>query len=360
MAKLKDRNRLKTIQAGINIFADEAILIAKPENRIYASGFTGSFAFLVITQNTGYLLTDFRYIEQAKEQTEGFYVLNCGADLPASLKQILPEEKISALLFEEDYITYAQYQSWQGSLQPLKLKPAEGIIEKLRIIKDENEIKLLKKAAAIADSSFNKIIDIIKPGLKEVEVALELEYQMRSLGASGPSFETIVASGLRSSLPHGVASQKTLQAGDLVLFDFGATYRGYHSDMTRTVVLGKATEEQKKLYKAVLDAQLRSLETVKPGISCHDLDNTAREYLALLGYGSYFGHSLGHGVGLAIHENPRVSPNSGDILQPGMVITIEPGVYINDIGGVRIEDLVAVTAEGYCNLTRTSKGLLEI
>jgi Xaa-Pro aminopeptidase len=353
-------NRLSILQTKLLSFEGQALLITKPENRFYLSGFTGSSAFLVVTAEASFILTDFRYIQQAKEEALAYQVIDYDSDFTTNLKNILREEKIKTLLFEEDYITYSQYLSWQNDLRPIELKPAGNIVEQLRVVKDEQEIELLRKAADIAHHSFNNILSYIKPGVRESEVALELEYQMRKLGATGPSFEIIIASGYRSKLPHGVASEKTLEIGDLILFDFGAVYQGYHSDMSRTIVLGKANSEQKKIYGAVLEAQCKALDTVKAGMPCRDLDNVARKHLELYGYDRYFGHSLGHGVGLAIHENPRVSISSKEILLPGMAITIEPGVYINGVGGVRIEDLIIVTEEGYLNLTPTAKELLEI
>lgn len=352
--------RLNKIQNKLESSEGDALIIVKPENRLYASGFTGTSAFIVITQLDCYLITDFRYIEQAKKQAPGYKVIDYGSNFLTCIKECLAKHNVKTLLFEEDYVTYAQYQNWQKGLAPIELKPAKNIVEGLRVVKDNNEVELLQKAADIADRSFSKILSFIKPGMREDEIALELEYQMRSLGATGPSFDTIIASGVRSSLPHGVASEKVLESGDLVVFDFGAVYQGYHSDISRTIVIGKATIEQKKIYKAVLEAQVKALDVAKAGITCNYLDGVARKHLAEYGYDRFFGHSLGHGVGLAIHEDPKVSPNSTDILLPGMAITIEPGVYINHIGGVRIEDLVIVTESGIRNLTHSTKDLIEL
>ena len=262
--------RITNLQKKIKKSGADGLVITKPENRLYISGFSGSSAFLVITLEECYLITDFRYIEQAKKQSPDFRAVDYGSDLIGSLKNIMLEHNAKTFLFEEDHLTYAQYIMWQEGLDFAKLIPFKDMVDELREIKDIKEIEFLQKAAEIADQSFLHILNFIKPGQKENEVALELEYQMRCLGAHGPSFETIVASGLRSSLPHGVASDKILQIGDLIVMDFGATYRGYHSDMTRTIILGKATLKQKELYQAVLEAQQKALNAIKVGLICSD------------------------------------------------------------------------------------------
>ncbi|WP_227765965.1 M24 family metallopeptidase [Zhaonella formicivorans] len=352
--------RLHSLRQKLREVRLPALLVARPENRRYISGFTGSSGFALLTTGKSYLLTDFRYVEQAEEQASDFQVVDYGADLGAAIKNILQEEQAEELGFEEDFLTYKQYKTLEDKLQPVALKPAGGLVEQLRLQKDKGELDLLRKAAKIADAGFQHLLKLLKPGLKEVEVALELEYFMRQQGASGPAFETIVASGVRSSLPHGVASQKTLEKGDLVVLDFGAVYQGYHSDMTRTVVLGKASDEQRRIYSLVLEAQLKALDIVKSGLKCSELDDAARSYLAEQCFDKQFGHSLGHGVGLAIHEEPRVAANSTVVLAPGMAITIEPGIYIPGFGGVRIEDLVVVTEAGCESLTHSSKELIEL
>lgn len=338
----------------------DALLVARPENRRYLTGFTGSSGFVLVTLGESYLLTDFRYIEQAQKQAPHCKILDHGQELTQLLKELFHKEQVSSLGFEEDYITYQQYNKWQSDLKPVSLQPVKGLVEELRQRKDQGEIALLRKAAQIADAGFNHILNFLKPGVKERDIALELEYFMRQKGASGAAFETIVASGVRSSLPHGVASDKILNKGDLLVLDFGAIYQGYHSDMTRTVVIGKATQEQKKLYETVLKAQMAALEGVQVGLDYAQLDKIARDFLAVQGYKKEFGHSLGHGVGLAIHEEPRISPYSTGKLAEGMAITIEPGVYIPNFGGVRIEDLIVVTSEGHENLTHSPKDLIEI
>lgn len=337
-----------------------ALLISKPENRFYISGFTGSSGWVLITANESFLLTDFRYLEQAQRETSGFTVTDAGNDVNAALLGILEEKQLSSLAFESEHITFHQYQNWQNKYPQITLQPVSGIVEKLRVQKDAREIDLLKRAAVIADRAFEHIIKLLKPGIKELDVALEIEFFMRQQGAKEKAFDTIVASGIRSSLPHGVASEKVLASGDFVVLDFGAVYQGYHSDMTRTVVIGRALQEQKRLYSLVLEAQKRALTEIKAGIKCAEPDKVARNLLARAGYEQEFGHSLGHGVGLAIHEEPRLASNSTTLLASGMAVTVEPGVYISGFGGVRIEDLVIVTADGYDNLTHATKELLEL
>jgi len=354
-AKRLQNLRLKMKEADL-----PALFVARPENRRYISGFTGTSGFVLVTTLKSYLLTDFRYVEQAQQQSPGYEVVDHGSDLGMAIKQILQEERVEELGFEEDFVTYKQYKNLEEKLRPVVLKPAAGLVEQLRQHKDESELELIKRAAQIADAAFQHMLKLLKPGLKETEVALELEYFMRQQGASGPAFDIIVASGKRSSLPHGVATQKSLEKGDLVVMDFGAIFEGYHSDMTRTVVLGKASCDQQLIYYHVLEAQLRALHAVRSGVKCSELDYIARSYLAEKGFEKEFGHSLGHGVGLAIHEGPRIASNSNIELAPGMVITIEPGVYIPGFGGVRIEDLVVVTKSGYDNLTCSNKELIQL
>ena len=229
------------------------------------------------------------------------------------------------------------------------------------MIKDAKEIELIRKAVQISDEAFSHVIKIIKAGMTEKEVAAEIEYQMCKLGSERPAFQTIVASGLRGSLPHGIASDKVIQEGELVTMDFGAVYKGYHSDITRTVCVGKASQKQKELYHIVLDAQLSGVAAVQEGRKNNAVDSAARYVIIQNGYGKYFGHGLGHGVGLEIHEWPRLSPKAEPMtLASGMIVTVEPGIYLPDWGGIRIEDTVLVTSNGYDKLTQSTKKLLEL
>lgn len=336
----------------------EGVLVFNPENRQYISGFTGSAGYVLISEKEQIFMTDFRYIEQAKEQTDGFEILEISRDKPVT--DIIKDYKFSNLGIEEDYMTYEQFLNFNEKLEGTNLVPLKRALIELRSVKSDEEISKIQQAAKITDDAYEYIIKKIQPGLREIDIALELEYYMKTQGASKVSFDIIVASGHRSALPHGVASEKRLNKGDMVTIDFGCVYHGYCSDMTRSFILGKATEKQKEVYNTVLEAQQKALESVKPGKTGKELDEVARNIITTRGYGKYFGHGLGHGVGLEVHELPHVNHLGDKAMEAGMVITIEPGVYIPEFGGVRIEDLVAVTKEGYQVLSKTPKDLIEI
>ena len=238
--------------------------------------------------------------------------------------------------------------------------PLAGRVDRLRRIKTPEEIGYMRRAEEIGDEAFEALLPLLKPGMTELEAAAELEYQMKKRGAEGFSFDTIMASGIHSSMPHAIPSGKKLEAGDFITMDFGCTYQGYCSDMTRTVVMGKADEKQKEMYGIVLRAQRAALELIRAGLPGSRVDREAREIIEKAGYGDCFGHGLGHSVGLYIHEEPRLSPSDDTILEPGMIETVEPGIYVPGFGGVRIEDMVAVTEDGCENLTRSPKELLEL
>lgn len=336
----------------------DGAIIYKPENRRYISDFTGTSGYALITIDRAFFITDFRYIEQSKRECKAYEIIEHNNKY--SIYSILNELNINRLGFEEDFVTYMQYKEFNEKLNNTELVPLDGTINILRKIKYEEEITYIEKAATIADEAFGYICEYIKPGISEKDIALELENYMKRKGATATSFETIVASGVRSSLPHGVASDKLVEKGDFITLDFGCIYNGYCSDMTRTIVLGKASDKQKKIYNIVLEAQLKALEVIKPGIKGMDVDKIARDFIQLKGYGKNFGHGLGHGVGLEIHEDPRLSPIGKDILQAGMVVTDEPGIYIPEFGGVRIEDLVVITETGNRVLSKSPKQLLEL
>ncbi|MFC4769137.1 M24 family metallopeptidase [Effusibacillus consociatus] len=336
----------------------DGMLIVKPENRRYISGFTGSAGYLLITGKDAILITDFRYTEQAQEQAPHFEVVKHGSSAHETILAHLNRLGIKRLGFEKDYLTYAIYSTFQEKFAPIELVPLEGIVEKLRAVKDEHEIAIIRKAAEIADAAFSHITGFLKPGITELDVAVELEFFMRKLGAKSSSFDIIVASGARSSLPHGVATDKVLEKGDFVKLDFGALYQGYCSDITRTVVLGEPSDKQREIYNIVAEAQLYALEHLKAGMTGKEADALAREIIKNKGYGDHFGHGLGHGIGLYIHEEPRLSSLSNDVLEPGMVVTVEPGIYVAGFGGVRIEDDVVITESGIEILTSSIKDLL--
>ncbi|GAB6182096.1 Xaa-Pro dipeptidase [Desulfotomaculum defluvii] len=345
------RLRQKMSEQGIS-----HLFVTKPENRFYLSGFTGTTGVLLIGQATADFLTDFRYIEQVKIQSPHFNVVKVDQVSPFGLlSDILRNYKSDKLAFEADHLTHKQYQELKNQLPGIELVPCEELLEDLRMIKDEVEIDVIRSAMQIGDKAFNHILKCIKPGTSELELTLELEFFMRKLGASGTAFDTIMASGPRSALPHGVASERLLQTGDFLTMDFGALYQGYNSDMTRTVVLGQPDSKQQEIYNIVLEAQMAGLAAVRAGVPAKEVDAAARAVISNHGYGEYFGHGTGHGVGIAIHESPRLNTKDETILQPGMVVTVEPGIYLPQWGGVRIEDSVLVTENGCEILTSSPK-----
>lgn len=354
------QERLQRLQAMLVKRHLDAVVVQKPENIWYISGFTGAEGLLLVPAVAGesFLITDFRYVEQAAQEAPHFTVVKAVGPLIDTLVQLVEHRGWQRLGLEDDYATIG----WLGQLQRgLPRVEWDGVtLDRLRIVKDAQEIRRLRRAVDIADAAFAHILTFLRPGVSEKAVAAELEYAMRRQGAEKPAFDTIVASGVRGSLPHGTATDKVLAEGELVTMDFGAVYEGYHSDITRTVVLGRATDRQRQVYNTVLTAQRKGIAAVKPGLTGRQIDAVARDYIAAAGYGKYFGHALGHGVGLAIHEEPRLSATYDDVLTVGMVVTVEPGIYLPGWGGVRIEDLVVLTPNGCEVLTGSTKDLVEI
>lgn len=338
----------------------EALLVTNSFNRQYMTGFTGSAGYVLITQNRALLLTDFRYMTQAPQQAVHYEVVEHTAKPMDTVRELLAGLGIAKLGFEQRDVTYGSYLSIKDQLSGVELVPTDGLIDQLRIVKDEHEIAVIQEAADLADRTFTHIQSFIKSGVSEVELAAELEMFMRRGGATAPSFETIVASGERSALPHGKASERILQNNEFVKFDFGAYYKGYCSDITRTVVLGKPTDKHKEIYGIVREAQAFALEHIKPGMKGTEAHELARGIIAKYGYADYFGHGLGHGLGLEIHEEPRLSKTGDTVLEPGMVVTVEPGIYLPGFGGVRIEDDIVITETGIRILTHSSKDLIVI
>ncbi len=340
----------------------DGMLVWQPQNRRWICGFTGSSGVAVIPrEGQPVFVTDFRYMQQAQTQCEGFKIVEHGREFAGELAGVIKELNISKLGFEQDFVTVAQHQKMAEGLKDVaELVAQEDMVLGLRSIKTVEEIEFIAKAVEIADKAFDHILGYLRPGLTERQVALELERKMQDLGASAASFEIIVASGHRSSLPHGIASEKVIQPGEFVKIDFGCVYQGYVSDTTRTVVLGKASEKQREIYDLVLKAQLAALEGIKAGISGEAIDALAREVITAGGYGENFGHGLGHGIGLAVHEMPRLAPKMEKVLEENNVVTVEPGIYLPEWGGVRIEDDVVVTSQGCRVLTGAPKELIEL
>ncbi|MFB3894971.1 MAG: M24 family metallopeptidase [bacterium] len=358
--QIKSRlNKLRQVLRKNNI---SGILITNPINCSYLSGFTGTDSILLIGLNKAYFITDFRYTEQAKKEVTGFTIVERGLSesLFESAAKLVGSHKWLQIGFESDHLSYSSHKRLKKSLGKTNLVSTEKLVETIREIKDDSEIKLIKKAAEIADIAFERTIPMIKVSKTEIEIAAWFESESKKLGADKVAFEVIVASGTRGSLPHGIASRKKFKPGELITIDFGIVYQGYCSDCTRTLVLGQPNEKQMIIYSLVLQAQLTALQAVKPGVVCKEIDSIARSILEKTGYGNYFGHGLGHGVGREVHELPRVSKLGQTKLVPGMVITIEPGIYLPNWGGVRIEDLVLVTDKGYKILSSFPKELISL
>ncbi|MDN5708010.1 MAG: Xaa-Pro peptidase family protein [Planococcus sp. (in: firmicutes)] len=334
----------------------DSLLVTNPYNLRFITGFTGTAGLALITPNDAWFITDFRYTEQAGEQVTEFKVVQAQKGLIDEVARIAGEAAVERLAFEQDYMTFATYSQYQEKLSAT-LEPVSGLIEKLRMVKSPEELEVLKAAAKIADDAFEHICGYIKAGMTELQVSNELEFFMRSQGATSSSFDIIVASGLRSALPHGVASDKKIEQGDLITLDFGALYNGYVSDITRTVAVGEPSDKLKEIYQVVLDSQVLALEKIKPGMTGIEADAIARDYIKSKGYGEAFGHSTGHGIGLEVHEGPGLSFRSETVLEPGMAVTVEPGIYLPGIGGVRIEDDILITETGNERLTHSSKEL---
>ncbi len=349
------RERLCRVQEKMEVSGVDGLFLTKKETIRYLAGFTGSSGFLVITPGEGYFLTDSRYTTQAKEEVQGFKIEACTGKLEDVLL-FIKGLKIKSLGFEGENVSFDKFKKIEEMLSSMDLKSVSGWIDEFRLKKDAQEIASIKKAINIASEAFKEVVDLIEEGSVEKDIALELEYRIRKGGADDISFDTIVASGSRSALPHGLASRKKICHGDTLVIDFGSTWQGYNSDETCTLFMGKPDKDQKKVFQIVKDAHDRAIEFVRPGVKACDVDNAAREIINNAGYGSNFGHGTGHGVGLAIHEKPVISSFSDAVLDDGMVITIEPGIYIPDWGGVRIEDMVLVTHNGCEVLTYSSKG----
>ena len=353
--------RLKRFQAWLAERGDQydAILISDRSNIRYLSGFTGTFAYLVVSRDKAFILTDSRYTMQARQQSVHFTLVKLERYTPPmSIAKLCEREGWAVLAFERNDLSFDFYDRLKSCFGRANLIPVERAVEQFRAVKDADEIALIRTAEQIGDAAFRHVLEILRPGMSEKELAFELEFAMRREGASGLSFDTIVASGLRSALPHGVASDKKIEHGDLVVFDFGCVYEGYCSDMTRTVGVGSLSDAQKDLYNLVLKAQTSALKAARAGVVGEKMQDLVQAIFDKAGFGSYFGHGLGHSVGLDIHEEPRFSRNVKEQIPAGTVISVEPGLYVPGIGGVRIEDLIVLSDGGYDNLTTSPKELL--
>jgi Xaa-Pro aminopeptidase len=344
-------NRIKRILSDDHL---DGILITCLENVHYLSEFTGSDAALVMTETKGYFLTDSRYTTQAREEVSGFEIIEYQKKIEG-LSDLMNDLELGVIGFEAHNVTYGTYRELAEKVSAGELISIDERIRNIRAVKDDEEIGRIKRAIDIASKSLRENMWRITPGTQEKEIALELEFSMRRNGAENIAFDTVVASGGRAALPHGKASEKRIDNGDSVIIDFGSRYRGYYSDETCTFFSGKLNRRQEEVYQIVKDAHDKAIASIRPGRKAMEIDAIARGWIKEAGYGDYFGHGTGHGVGLAVHENPVIGPESKDILEQGMVFTVEPGIYIPGWGGVRIEDMVLVTENGCEVLTGLSK-----
>lgn len=336
---------------------NEAVFISSYPNIFYFSGFTSGDAYLLISRDSRYIITDSRYTLQAREQAKGFEVV----DIREGFEKIFSKISAVNIGYEENAMYVSEYRKFKMKIgENQTFVERQKFIDSFRRIKDSDEIKKISEAEKIGDEAFSYVLNKIKAGVSERDIALEIEFFLKKNGASALSFDTIVASGIRSAMPHGTASDKIIEKGDFVTLDFGCVFEGYCSDMTRTIVVGKADVRQKELYDIVLSAQSAAIDAIAAGARCCDIDTAARSIIADAGYGDNFGHGLGHSVGIEIHENPSFAPKCADVIENGHVITVEPGIYVDGFGGVRIEDLIAVQNDKAVNLTHSAKALIEL
>ena len=359
--KLRKYMKLKKLAVGIPDNRTAA-LVECEANIFYFTGFANSEGTLFVTRSKSYLLVDFRYGEAALKN-----VTNCEVVVyerySESLKELIKKHGITELMLEAAHTTLARAAGLRKITDDLGCKIVtndvlDKLITNLRIVKSRDEAEKIEKAQRITEEAYLELLNMVKPGVREADLALELEFLMRKKGASGVSFDLITITGRKTSMPHGVPGNEVICRGDFVTFDIGAIYNGYHSDMTRTVAVGEVSDYQREIYSLVLEAQLKALAKVKAGVKACDVDKAARDFITAKGYGEYFKHSTGHGVGLDIHELPFVSQRSEKLLSAGMVITVEPGIYLPEKFGVRIEDMVLVTAEGCKNFASLPKDLI--
>lgn len=336
----------------------DGILITDLANLRYLTGFTGSSGFSIITKRHAIFVTDFRYQEQARYEVRGFKIRTVFNERAKEIKRLIDQYNIKRLGFEENNVSYGFYKRLVK--ERIRRKPLKDLIESLRVTKSNEELSYIRTAIKKAERAFRRLMPYIKEGATERALAMKLEGFLKDEGCRRLPFEVIVASGPISALPHARPTNRRLRGGDLVIIDWGGECNGYYSDMTRTVLLkGKDTRRQRELYSYVLNAQEDAIQKVRAGIKASIIDNTARNYIKGKGYGDYFGHGTGHGVGLQVHEKPVISWRSRDLIDTGMVFTIEPGIYIPEFGGIRIEDMVVVRGKGAEVLTSLPKGLIE-
>jgi Xaa-Pro aminopeptidase len=347
--------RIQRVREWLNEKGLDGVYITSAENRTYFSGFTGSNGHLFITLTEMLLITDARYTEQAEQQVVDFHVLTHGLHAMLTIKAAVESLQVRKLGYETDHMTDADVRTLRLELPGVEWLPTEDCGLKFRSVKDAEELSHIRTAIHIADQTILKLVQLMKPGMTEREIQIELEYLLAKAGSENPAFGTIVASGKRSSLPHGTVTDKRIEPGEMVVIDFGAVFKGYRSDLTRTVWVGVPEPEILHVFHIVLKAQEAAIRVIKPGMTGGEIDRAHREVFIEAGMEPYSLRGLGHGVGLQIHELPRIVMDHAETVEPGMVFTVEPGLYIPDVGGVRTEDIVLVTSDGCEVLTRCPK-----
>lgn len=352
------KERIKKIREKLQERDLDGLLITHLPNVRYLTGFSGTNGLCLMGSHQAYFLTDFRYEHQSHEEVKGMRIAIAKNSLFEELEKKKLLRGMRRVGVEGNYLPYAEYQKLKTTFKRVRFIPQADLVESISAIKDEREIELITKAARISDRVFQEVLELLRPGIREVEISAEISYLHKTSGGERDAFETIVASGPRGALPHGVASEKKIRKGEFVTLDFGCVYRGYCCDITRTVAVGEPGRRLREVYRVVYNAQVNAIEAAKAGVVAKDLDKVARGYISKKGFGKYFGHSLGHGIGLQIHEPPRISSQSNYKLQQGNVITIEPGIYLPGIGGVRIEDDVVVMNGKSLVLNKAPKELI--
>jgi len=354
-------SRIEALRAALRSASLDALFVTRGTNLRYLSAFTGADSFAMITPSRSFFITDSRYTEQASRECPAFEVVpwrDPFASLPETLHRLVREGGIARLGFEKRFISYGLYEELASGLPGVSLTPTENVVEDLRYVKDPGELAALRRAAEVADRAFEALLPFLAPGRTERDVAAELGYLLHRAGAEGMAFDPIVASGPHSSMPHAVPSDRALERGDFLTLDFGAQWGGYRSDMTRTVVIGRASPRQRELYARVLASQQAGIGALKSGASGEEVDAASRE--ALAGQEGIFSYGVGHGVGLDVHEEPFMKKTCARRLEPGCVVTVEPGIYLPGEGGIRIEDTAMVWEEGPEVITRSTRELLEL
>lgn len=352
-------NRLENLLKTAGVGPQDGVLIHKPANIFYLSGYTGE-GLLAVGRDFRAIVTDFRYTEQAERQAPGFQVLMVekGLTHAALAARLFADHGVTRVLYEDDQVTVRSFARLQRDIPGVAFASLANAPEKVRRIKDANELALMEQACDISCRAFDALLPKIKPGMTEKQLQIILDYTILELGADSLAFDTIVASGVNGSLPHAIPSDKKVAVGEMITFDFGAKKGGYCADMTRTISLGNPSPEMKKIYDTVLFAQETCEAMLAPGKCCKDIDAEARRIIDAAGYAGRFGHGLGHSVGIDIHEDPRLSPGCDDLLEAGHTITVEPGIYVPGLGGVRIENTCAITENGGRTLVHAQKALL--